>query len=539
MNIRRAFVFSSAALLATASLAATPGSNGRIAFQDSDGDASEIAVVNADASGRRVLTSDAAAERPAWKPESFAIAFGSGGALSTVDLVTEELAALLAADGYELSEPAWSPDGSMLAFIGVETATGKTDLWTANADGSDLTNVTDDDAVDSDPSWTPDGSTILFSTDRDGNFEIYSIHPDGSGPERLTDDAAEDRDPDMSPDGSTIVFVRIDPGFEAALWKMNADGTDAEALTDGSFAAVTPAFSPDGTLIAFAGAPEEDFDLWTMLPDGSGLTLVAGGPGDQTAPTWETIVAGDNLPPVADAGEGGPLECTSPAGATATLDGSASTDPDDTEEASDIVLYEWFEDFGTDEEAFLGTGAVLDVPLDFGEHAITLQVTDSVGQTDWTEIFILVEDTTPPTLRLAVTPSMIWPPNHRMVPIHAVAEATDVCDPEPVVLLVDVTSNEDPNGHGSGHTSPDIEDADLGTADFDFSVRAERAGGGSGRIYTATYSATDASLNQSTAEATITVPHDQRAMHDAYGGEGKAEKKKAVKPARTTRTRSR
>lgn len=500
---------------ATAALAAAPGSNGRLAFETPVDTTTQIATVDAEGSGRRVLTAaENGAFAPAWGPGGLKIAYVADGAIDIVDLASGETSALLEASGFALSSPAWSADASKLAFIGEDLATGQFDLWTANADGTGLMNLTDDSAVDAEPVWTPDGSKLLFATDRDGNFEIYQIDADGQNATNLTNDVDDDRDPDVSPDGAMVVFVRIVPEADPAIWVMNADGSSPMALTDGTFPAVDPAWSPDGALLALAGAPEEDFEIWTAAADGTGLALVAGGEGDQRRPAWQAIVAGDNLPPAADAGMGGDVECTSPSGAQVTLDGSASSDPDDTAEMSDIVLYEWFEDFGTENEALLGLGATLVVPFGFGEHLVTLQVTDSVGQTATAEVVWVVGDTTAPVIELVASPSMIWPPNHKMVHVHVEAIASDVCSPPVTVLLESVTSSEPDDANGDGRTQPDILGVESGTPDFDFQVRAERSGRGTGRVYTATYSATDALGNVGLGDVTITVPHDQRGMRD-------------------------
>lgn len=527
-------LLAAAALAASTLHAAAPGGNGRIAFQAPGESAAVIAVVNADGSGLRPF---AEGEAPAWAPGSLKIAFAKEGGIVVRDLATGD-ETVVAAAGFELASPAWSADATKLVFVGTETATGQVDLWTINADATGLARVTNDAAVDAEPAFTPDGAKIVFATDRDGNFEIYSINPDGTSATRLTNDPAADRDPDVSPDGAKIVFVRDTDALEAALWTMDLDGTDALEFTDGSFPAVAPAFSPDGLLVAFAGAPEADFEIWTIGVDGNGLALVSGGEGDQTLPTWQTIVAGENEPPTADAGDGGNVECTSPSGADVALDGSASSDPDDTDVTSDIVLYEWFEDFGTETEVFLGEGMNLTVPFDFGPHAVTLQVTDSVGQSSAVEVVFVIVDTTPPVIRLKVTPNVIWPPNHRMVPIHALVEASDVCSPEVVVKLVSVTSSEPDNDTGDGNFPNDIQGVTAGTADFDFLVRAERKGNGPGRIYTATYSATDASENTAQAAAEIKVPHDQRDVRSGGSTEPvRGSKKKGASPARGSNAR--
>jgi hypothetical protein len=113
-------------------------------------------------------------------------------------------------------------------------------------------------------------------------------------------------------------------------------------------------------------------------------------------------------------------------------------------------------------------------------------------------------DSTPPTIVLSPSPSELWPPDHKMAPIVVTVRATDDVDPHPVVNLVSVTCNDgcDP--------AKDVADATLDTDDRQFQLRAERLGTGSGRTYTITYSATDASGNTATKTTTVIVPHDQR-----------------------------
>jgi hypothetical protein len=112
-------------------------------------------------------------------------------------------------------------------------------------------------------------------------------------------------------------------------------------------------------------------------------------------------------------------------------------------------------------------------------------------------------DTTPPTLSFTLNPATLWPPNDKLDQINATIAVQDDYDPEPEIKLESITATET---LGAG----DIQDAQLGTDDRSFSLAAKRAGNNqAGRIYTVTYSATDASGNKATASATVTVPHDQ------------------------------
>ncbi len=115
-------------------------------------------------------------------------------------------------------------------------------------------------------------------------------------------------------------------------------------------------------------------------------------------------------------------------------------------------------------------------------------------------------DRTPPVLRLSTDPSQLWPANHRLVPVQVKVDVEDDRDPQPVVTLVSVVSNEADNGLGDGDTAQDVQQASIGTDDRAVQLRAERSGTGTGRVYTLTYQARDAAGNVSTATVTVTVP---------------------------------
>jgi outer membrane protein assembly factor BamB len=119
-----------------------------------------------------------------------------------------------------------------------------------------------------------------------------------------------------------------------------------------------------------------------------------------------------------------------------------------------------------------------------------------------------IPDVTPPTIYVTVDPDVLWPPNHKMLNISATIEVTDDKDPNPDVMLLSITSNEpdDAPGGGDGKTTNDIQNANYEADDREFKLRAERAGNGSGRIYTITYQATDESDNSATTSVTVTVP---------------------------------
>ncbi len=124
---------------------------------------------------------------------------------------------------------------------------------------------------------------------------------------------------------------------------------------------------------------------------------------------------------------------------------------------------------------------------------------------------ITVVDDTPPTIESIVADAArLWPSDHSLVPVQFTIVAYDICDASPDILLVSATSDEldDAHGAGDGHTTGDIQDAGIGTADFNLLLRAERQGVGDGRVYTITYAAVDDSGNIAGSSTVVKVEHD-------------------------------
>jgi hypothetical protein len=148
-------------------------------------------------------------------------------------------------------------------------------------------------------------------------------------------------------------------------------------------------------------------------------------------------------------------------------------------------------------------------PYGLGDTLVTLTVTDNNGATDSCMATVTVTDEVQPTIDVSVSPDTLWPPNHKMREINANVTASDACDADPSIVLMSVVSNEPDNGKGDGNTINDIQGADIGIDDRSLMLRAERSGGGDGRIYTITYNAIDASGNMATGSAIVTVPHNK------------------------------
>jgi hypothetical protein len=157
------------------------------------------------------------------------------------------------------------------------------------------------------------------------------------------------------------------------------------------------------------------------------------------------------------------------------------------------------------------TGSVLVSNVSQSPAVLMLEVTgaDACGHKDIATKLVQVVDNTPPSIDVTVSPTSLWPPNHKLEPIVTTVQVTDNC-PGVSFALASVTSNEPDNGLGDGDTINDIQNAALGTPDTEINLRAERQGSGNGRIYTLTYTATDASNNGDQAVAVVVVPKSQK-----------------------------
>ena len=174
------------------------------------------------------------------------------------------------------SRPASSKAGSepATALAGRIAFDNHQDVWTINADGTDLTRITDSPGPDFDPSWSPDGTQIAFRSERSGEPEIWLMNADGSGQHRLTTGLS----PAWSPDGSMIAF-----SGEGGLSLIDAHGSHRRTLphTEGG---EYPSWSPDGTSIAFNSNLSGDHVMYIARTDGSKVVeLTRSGEGWQVA----------------------------------------------------------------------------------------------------------------------------------------------------------------------------------------------------------------------------------------------------------------
>lgn len=183
------------------------------------------------------------------------------------------------------------------------------DIYRANADGSNLRNITNSPGYDAEPTIGADGR-IVFTSVRDGDMEIYSMNGDGSDVRRLTNRVGPDGGPFFSKDGSKIVFrgrtLTAGPELDRyslllkdGLWQptsleifvMNRDGSGMRQVTNASAASFAPYFHPDGKRIIFSTnitsqQGRGEFDLYMINVDGTGLERVTYAADFDGFPMW-------------------------------------------------------------------------------------------------------------------------------------------------------------------------------------------------------------------------------------------------------------
>jgi Tol biopolymer transport system component len=210
----------------------------------------------------------------------------------------------------EASAPAASTSpssgGGAISLSGRIVFDNHDDVWIINADGTDLTQLTDSAAHDFDPSWSPDGSRIAFRSERSGDPEIWIMNADGSDQHCL----AAGLSPAWSPDGSKIAYsspgtIMCPPGRGldcTGLAIMNADGSGQRRVPN-TVGGEYPTWSPDGKRIAFNSNMTGEHVMYIVDPDGSNLvdlSAVGGGWQVDWSPDGSSIIFASGRDQTAD-----------------------------------------------------------------------------------------------------------------------------------------------------------------------------------------------------------------------------------------------
>ena len=194
--------------------------------------------------------------------------------------------------GANYRTPAWSPDGTMVAYASNES--GAEDIWLINIANHNRIRLTRDIDVDSNPVWSPDAQWLAFQSLTDENWDIKVIKTDGSEhePSTLIEDVAMDTAPAWSPSGRQLAFSSNRDG-DREIWLLtNVDEVFSGSnphfvkLTRNKWGEDYPTWSPDETQIAFQSDRHGNWDIFRINIDGSQETRLTESLDNEVKPKW-------------------------------------------------------------------------------------------------------------------------------------------------------------------------------------------------------------------------------------------------------------
>ncbi len=253
------------------------------------------------ATGHRtvVYSSSESLQAPNWTRDGKALIYNAGGRLYRFDLATRTPTAIDTGPATaNNNDHVLSPDGRLLG-ISDQSADheGQSLVYVVPVTGGEPRQVTPIG-----PSylhgWSPDGRELVYTGQRDGEFDVYKIGVDGGDEVRLTTAPGLDDGPEFSPDGKTIFFNSSRSG-RMELWQMRADGGHPLQMTRDPLNNWFPHVSPDGRQIAFLSfgpevAPDDHpwyqhvylRSMWALGSAPKVIAYVYGGQGTMNVPSW-------------------------------------------------------------------------------------------------------------------------------------------------------------------------------------------------------------------------------------------------------------
>jgi acid phosphatase type 7 len=263
--------------------AAFPGRNGDLAYHGRASEKGLIYVRRADGTGLRRLRVPGRPSDPRFSPLGRRIAFTSSGAIWVAGADGSD-ARRVTPPGLRARDPAWSPDGSALAFAGGRA--GARDIYRIALDGNDLHRVTFAAADEHRPAWSARGAIAFVRRARRGDGDLFTVHPVRRRPRRVTRGRADDGSPVWSPGGSRIAYTSGRSG-RRQVFVIRPDGSGRRRLTSLRRGVIGLAWAPNGRRIAFGTGPRGRRALAVVRTDGRRLRRVVSAAADVRSVAWQ------------------------------------------------------------------------------------------------------------------------------------------------------------------------------------------------------------------------------------------------------------
>lgn len=260
--------------------------NTHIVYVNRQGAANKLVVADSDGYGEKTFFSaNSNIMSPAWSPDGSYLAyvvFEQDHAVVYVQSMLTRQRIAVADFAESDSAPAWSPDGQQLAFV--LTKDGSSNIYLVQPDGSELQQITYGDQIDTEPHFSPDGQHLIFASDRGGSVQIYQVSVDGGEAERLTFEGGNNYSPHYSPDGKSFVYSSWRDG-KFYIVTEDFQTKQVTVLTSGGWER-NPTFAPNGKLILFATEENGHGVLATISVDGRVKQKMSTQTGEIFDPMW-------------------------------------------------------------------------------------------------------------------------------------------------------------------------------------------------------------------------------------------------------------
>lgn len=254
---------------------------GEIIFSSDRDSDFEIFLMNSNGSHQTQLTYDVSNNyKPTWSPNGSSILFESfSGKKFDMYYLNESTLFQIGPVMHNVNfkEPIWSPDGGRIAFTSnlegdYEIFVGDVaNLFKAQLTLKGITQLTHNIATDTAPAWSPDGTKIAFTSNRDGDYEIFTMETNGSNTIQLTDNNVNDNDPAWSFDGSKIAFSSYQ-NDDYEIFTMNEDGSNWIQLTHNEANDRVPSWRPQYSVSIFVTGLPSQYSA-NLFVDGSEMNI--------------------------------------------------------------------------------------------------------------------------------------------------------------------------------------------------------------------------------------------------------------------------